>query len=136
MTEVRARPQESMFRAASRLRRVLEKDPGAPGWRTALRAALSECVVAVEHHLGSLVDADGVEEEIVRREPRLLPALERLSVAMSQLLIHLWETRESAGQPGPLLMRRLDRLVDEINDVAAEEFMLVIESFHPAGALD
>jgi hypothetical protein len=51
-------------------------------------------------------------------------------------MIHLWETREDVGHPGPVVMRRLQRLVDEIRDIAAEEFMLVIESFNPTGSID
>lgn len=127
---------DSMFRAASALQRVLEMDRSDPQWRRQVRLALGNCVVAVEGHMGALASPDGIEEEIVEREPRLVASLERLSVALSQLMIHLWETRDETGQPGPIFTRRLHRLVDEMRDVAAEEFMLVVESFNPTGTGD
>lgn len=131
------RPEvHSMFRAASALQNVLEMDRSDPAWRRQVRLALGNCVVAVEGHLGALASPDGLEEDIARREPRLVAALEKLSVALSQLMLHLWETRDEAGQPGPIFTRRLHRLVDEMRDVAAEEFMLVVESFNPTGTGD
>jgi hypothetical protein len=129
-------PKESMFRAASALQKALDADWADTNWRPKLRAALGECVTAVEQHLVALVASDGVEADIAGREPRLVPALEQLAVALSHLMIHLWETREDVGHPGPVVMRRLQRLVDEIRDIAAEEFMLVIESFNPTGSID
>ena len=65
-----------------------------------------------------------------------LPRDVLLAVALSELMIHLWQTKEEAGHPGPLLMHRLERLVDEMRDVATEEFNLVIESFNQTGTGD
>jgi hypothetical protein len=129
-------PRESLFRAATALQKALDKDRSDPTWRAGLRLSLGECVVAVEQHLVALVAPDGVEAEIVEREPRLVPALEQLAIALSQLMVHLWETREDVGHPGPVVTRRLYRLVEEIRDIAAEEFMLVVESFNPTGSVD
>ncbi|MCA9824254.1 MAG: hypothetical protein R3C29_13485 [Dehalococcoidia bacterium] len=128
--------KESIFRAATSLQHALESDKTSPTWRPSLRSALGQCVLAVEQHVVALVAPEGIEHEIAEREPRLVPALEHLAVALSELMIHLWQTREEAGHPGPLLMHRLERLVDEMRDVATEEFNLVIESFNQTGTGD
>jgi hypothetical protein len=125
-----------MFRAATTLKAVLDDDRTEPAWRARLRAALGGCVIAVEQHLVNLVTPGGLEEDIVEREPRLVPALEQLAVSLSQLMIDVWETRDDVGHPGPVVIQRLYRLVEEIRDIAADEFMLVIESRRATGSVD
>lgn len=128
------RPREdSLYRAAQELERAVRAADGGAEWYAAVRGALRRCILAVETRLDSLVGPGGMEAEIVRNEPRLIPALDRLEAALAALLVEFWETK---GQPPSIASAdtgRLEDLLQQVLEIAGNEYMLVHEAFNAPG---
>lgn len=131
-----ARPHEdSLFRAAQELEEAMNA-PGGAAWHAHVRDALRQCILALETRLDYLLGPRGMEAEIVRDEPRLIPALDRLEAALAALLVDFWETK---GQPPSVAedeTLRLQELLRHLREVAGNEFMLVHEAFNAPGGED
>ena len=122
----------SLFRAAEDLRRA-STTVGTPGWVEEARSSVRGAILAVEQALGVLAAADGLGEEILDREPRLLHALEELEAALAGALVSLWET--SAGQT-ELSPGHLPELARRLLSLAQRAFDLVQESMNEPAATD
>lgn len=129
-----ARPrEESLFRAVQELEQAIAAPNGGEEWYAHVRAALRRCILAVETRLDSLIGPGGMEAQITRNEPRLIPALDKLEAALASLLVEFWETK---GQPSSIAtagIGRLEDLLRQVREIAGNEYMLVHEAFNAPG---
>lgn len=131
-----ARPHEdSLFRAAQELEEAINA-PGGGAWHVNVRDALRKCILAVETRLDYLLGPKGMEAEIARDEPRLIPALDRLEAALAGLLVDFWETKGQQTSRAEEETLRLQELLRHLREVAGNEFMLVHEAFNTTGGED
>jgi len=108
--------------------------PGdSAGWYGEVRDALRTSTVAVEARLQSLAGPQGMELDITREHPRLIPDLERLEASLARLLIDFWEAKGEAAAKGPGFAPRVEALLRDMRTVAADEFALVHETFNEPG---
>lgn len=124
--------QGSLLRASDQLAAAIGDAGGAPA---AVRAALRDAIIAVESRIQGIAASDGIAEGIVRDEPRLLPALERIEADLARLLLDSWEA--TALSPSAALFRsHLQTLAAEMRRVADSEYAILAEAENSPSGLD
>jgi hypothetical protein len=93
-------------------------------------------IVAVERHLDTTHGEAGLEGDIVREEPRLIPAIERLQTDLARLLVELWEADRLTPADTPRFVTRLGKLAELVRAVGNQEFSLLHEFFNEPAAMD
>ena len=128
--------RESLFRAAKQLDDAAEAYRPDHEWQLQARRAVRASIVAVERHLDTTFGSDGLADEVIHEEPRLLPAIERLEADLARVLIQLWEADYAASTERPAFVQKLRGLAGAVRAAGAEEFTLLHEFFNEPGAVD
>jgi len=126
----------SLFEATARLESVVAAAGVIEPWCAQLQTVLRDCSATVQYHLDILEGADGMKEDIVRQEPRLLFRLENLDNALTELLAELDEARRAAAASTQLLIEPLGHLVSELREAAVGEVEILHETLIPTGGGD
>lgn len=126
----------SLFQATARLESVIAGASVIDPWCAELQSALRECTTAVQYHLDSFEGVQGMKEQILRDEPRLISRLEEFDVALRALLAELAEARRSAVDSTHALVEPLGRLAAELRDAAIGEIDILHEALISTGSGD
>ncbi len=128
----RRKERVSLFDAAQRLREAASLPTTSENWLADAQAAVRSCTIAVEAALDNLVAADGFGVEVQFREPRLIPALERLEAAMATMLLEFWQAK--TRRTTPEFVQRLSLLSIALRAAATDAFELAHEAMiSPSG---
>ncbi len=128
----RRKERVSLFEAAQRLREAASLPTTSENWLAEAQGAVRSCTIAVEAALDNLMAADGFGADVQFREPRLIPALERLEAAMATMLLEFWQakTRRTTTE----FVQRLSLLAVALRAAATDAFELAHEAMiSPAG---
>lgn len=124
--------QTSLFEAAQRLKEAASLPTTSDRWLAEAQAAVRNCTFAVEAALDNLTSADGLRGEVQFREPRLIPALERLEAAMATMLLEFWQAK--TRRPTPDFGQRLGLLAVALRAAATDAFELAHQALiSPSG---
>ena len=122
----------SLFEAAQRLREAASLPSTSENWLAEAQAAVRHCTFAVEAALDNLTATDGLRGEVQFREPRLIPALERLEAAMATMLLEFWQAKTRRATPE--FVQRLGLLAVALRAAATDAFELAHEALiSPSG---
>lgn len=122
----RALGQVSLFDAAQRLKEAASLPTTSDRWLGDAQAAVRNCTFAVEAALDNLTAPDGLRGEVHFREPRLIPALERLEAAMATMLLEFWQAKTRRATPD--YVQRLGLLAIALRAAATDAFELAHEA--------
>jgi hypothetical protein len=91
--------RDELYEAILGVERALTAPAGdrTRSWATRLRRALGELHTALEHHIEVAEEDDGLFDEIMRREPRLANAIERLRADHGALMDSLAAANRRLG---------------------------------------
>ena len=126
----------SLLHATEELDRAIARPSSTDRWHDEVHQALRSCVLALEARLDDMSGRGGMEDQVGRDAPQLLPALERLEADLARALIEAWEAKATRPEPTEAFLGQLRALRKDLQHVEAEEFDLVGEMIRPTGALD